>query len=85
MSETYMVLTTWERGVATGMRWVETREAAKFSVMSRLVPAARSYPSRTVRGAEVENPGWSVHVETSAEQVLGVGSRGDEGRQEDDF
>lgn len=45
MSGTFMVLTTWERGVATCIRWVETREAAKFSVMSRLAPAAKSCPS----------------------------------------
>lgn len=56
-SETFLVVTAWERGIATRVQWVETRDAAKYSTVHRMAPTTKSYPPEFVNIAEVENPG----------------------------
>lgn len=49
-----MVVTTrGKKGSATGISWVETRDAAKRPSRHRTAPTTRNYPALKVSGAMV--------------------------------
>lgn len=56
MSEDIFGYHNWE--MLLGIHWIESRDAAKHLLCTRLSPTKKSYPAQDVSSAEVEKP-WT--------------------------
>ena len=51
-----MVVTTEREEGATGIKWVEARDAARYPTVHRTVPTTKRYPAPNVSSARTQKP-----------------------------